>query len=309
MINHRLTVVVWFVLLLIGVGAAASDVPESVRVERVLTAGQGDSSTMAVGAAQAQADEISPTGSLPLEVGNQWTYKHRYLNFSYEGNWREQNPEIRILFEVPGGYRHPPDSLLWGERSLTIEITHTEMIDGWEYFVFSHADYDWPPLPNLFWAGQKVRLSDEGVLLFRWNGQDVPLYDLNFQHPGRYSIPAYPLREDLVTKLGVGRYMVGQRVIRFRVSHPEPNLPNNMRGLSGISIWVLLGYGLACSEYYYRGDPFGFGAHLLFLNDLEAISAIISGEAVSYYQAVRGYFDTHVQSNSWGQLKRAFWPR
>ena len=42
--------VVWFVLLLIGVGAAASDVPESVRVERVLTADQIDSSTVAVGA-------------------------------------------------------------------------------------------------------------------------------------------------------------------------------------------------------------------------------------------------------------------
>ena len=50
MINNRLTVVVWFVLLLIGVGAAASDVPESVRVERVLTADQIDSSTVAVGA-------------------------------------------------------------------------------------------------------------------------------------------------------------------------------------------------------------------------------------------------------------------
>lgn len=266
---------------------------------------------------QAQADEIPLTDLVPLEVGNQWTYKHRYLNFSYQGNWREQNPEIRMLFEIPGGYYHPPDSLRWGERELTIEITHTEMIDGLEYFVFSHADYDWPPLPTLFWAGQKVRLSDEGVLLFRWNGQDVPLYDLNFQHTGRYSIPAYPLREYLVTKLNVRRLdRVGRGIqINLTVTHPELNLPNNMQGLSGISIWVVLGYGLACSEYYYITSDFllweglFLETHLFFLNDLEAISAIISGEAVSYKQALRGDFNTHVQSSSWGQLKRAFRPR
>ncbi len=197
--------------------------------------------------------EERPTDLLPLEVGNQWTYKQRYLNLAYSGSWWERNPEIRILFEVPGGYRHPPDSLLSGEREFTIEITHTEMIDGWEYFVFSHADYDWPPLPTLFWAGQKVRLSDEGVLLFRWNGQDVPLYDLNPQHPSRYSIPAYPLREDLVTKLAVGRYRHESQIgIRFGVTYPELNLPNNMRGFSGIDILVLPGYGLTCNESYYR---------------------------------------------------------
>lgn len=100
-----------------------------------------------------------------------------------------------MLFEIPGypydNPEFPPDFFSWG-RELTIEITHTEMIDDLEYFVFSRPDYDGPPLLNLFWAGQKVRLSDEGVLLFRWNGQDVPLYDLNFQHPSRYPIPAYP---------------------------------------------------------------------------------------------------------------------
>ena len=268
-------------------------------------------------AVQAQADEITSADFVPLEVGNQWTYKQRYKNFSYRGSWWDQNPEIRILFEVPGGYRHPPDSLLWGEREFTIEITHTEVIDGLEYFVFSRADYDWPPLPNLFWAGQKVRLSDEGVLLFRWNGQDVPLYDLNFQHPGRYSIPAYPLREDLVTKLDVRRWnrRERQRLINFTVTYPELNLPNNMQGLTGISVWVLPRYGLACNEHYYTSDDLSAlgipwsQVHLFFLNDLEAISAIISGEEVSYKQALRGDFDTHVQSSSWGQLKRAFRPR
>ena len=265
--------------------------------------------------------EGNPTDFLPLQVGNQWTYKHRYLNFSYERVWwQDQNPEIRMLFEIPGypydNHEFPPDSLRGGKRELTIEITHTEMIDGLEYFVFSHADYDWPPLPNLFWAGQQVRLSDEGVLLFRWNEQDVPLYDLNFQHPRSYSIPAYPIREDLVTRLDVWRSnrLEGQRLINF-TAYPEINLPANMQNLSSTSIAILPGYGLFCSESYYEesasifGEGFFSDIRPLFFSELDPISAIISGEEVSYEQARRGDFDTHVQSSSWGQLKRMFRPR
>ena len=183
----------------------------------------------------------NPTALLPLEVGNQWTYKHRYENYAYSSGWLDPNPEIRMLFEIPGrlydNQEGLPDSLLWVERELTIEITHTEMIDGFEYFVFSHADYDWPPTPTLFWAGQKVRLSDEGVLLFRWNGQDVPLYDLNPQHPGSYSIPSYPLREDLVTKLYVWRPNRNENQIQITFyAGYEINLPNNMGSFIGIRV-------------------------------------------------------------------------
>ena len=265
-------------------------------------------------AVQAQAD------SVPLEVGNQWTYKHLYGNYSYE--WRrELAPEARTLFELPGypydNPGHPPDSLLWVDREFTIEITHTEMIDGWEYFVFSRADYDWPPLPNLFWAGQQVRLSDEGVLLFRRNGQDVPLYDLNFHHLGSYSIPAYPIRDDLVTKLDVRRWNRDESYIEIKFTvTPAINLPNNMPNDSSTFIRVLPGYGLVSySEFYYGNASFSlFGEGLffepvfLFHNTLRPISAIISGEAVSYDQVPRRR-NTHVQSSSWGQLKRVFLPR
>ena len=274
-----------------------------------------------VQSAQAQAADITPTGSLPLEVGNQWTYEHRYFNRSYEwGWWWDQNPEIRMLFEIPDSLYDnpgsPPHSLRYAERELTIEITHTEMIDGLEYFVFSQADYDWPPLPTLFWAGQKVRLSNEGVLLFRWNGQDVPLYDFNPQHPRSYSIPAYPIREDLVTKLYVWRQNRNENQIETIFSAlPEINLPNSMHGLAGSGIRFLPRYGLAYygETYHQRSDLFlwlgsSFEIHLFFHNILDPISAIISGEVVSYDQVLRRR-NTHVQSSSWGQLKRAFRPQ
>ena len=262
--------------------------------------------------------ERSPTALLPLQVGNQWTYKHRYENYAYgSGWWRNQNPEIRI--QIPA-YPYDndesiPDSLLWIERELTIEITHTEAIDGLEYFVFSHADYDWPPIPNLFWAGQQVRLSDEGVLLFRWNGQDVPLYDLNFQHPGSYSISAYPIREDVSTKLDISRRVKDGQII-FDFLYPElPTIPDMTVYRN---VWFQPRYGLShyAEEYYQQvrlnffGGDFTWGEDIRFaINLVRPISAIISGEAVSYEQARRGDFDTHVQSSSWGQLKRAFRPR
>lgn len=265
---------------------------------------------------QAQAAEITPTDFAPLEVGNQWTYKHQYETYS-SGWWWNQTPEIRI--QIPA-YPYDsdafiPDSLLWVERELTIEITHTEMVDGLEYFVFSHADYDWPPIPKLFWAGQQVRLSDEGVLLFRWNGQDVPLYDLNFQHPRSYSISTYPIREDVSTKLDISRRVGDDGQVIFDFLFPElPTIPDM---IIFRNVFFLPRYGLsAYANEYYKEGSFDLGGGLIWeettrfvINMLRPISAIISGEAVSYEQARRGDFDTHVQASLWGQLKRAFRPR
>ena len=264
--------------------------------------------------------EGRPTDFLPLQVGNQWTYKHRYENYANFSELRDLKPEIRI--QIPGypygNYGLPPDSLRWVERALTIEITHTEMIDGLEYFVFSHADYDWPPIPNLFWAGQQVRLSDEGVLLFRWNEQDVPLYDLNFQHPSSYSISTYPIRGDVSTKLDISRRVGDDGQIIFDFLYPElPTIPNMTVYRN---VFFLPRYGLSAyaNEYYGEssvslpdfGGGFSWGEITRFvINILRPISAIISGEEVSYEQARRGDFDTHVQASPWGQLKRVFRPR
>lgn len=269
-----------------------------------------------VQSAQAQTAEIeiTPTDFVPLEVGNQWTYKHDYFNTSYERTeWREWNPEVRMLFEIPGysydSPESPPDSLLWVDRELTIEITHTEMIDGSEYFVFSRADYDWPPLPELFWAGQKVRLSGEGVLLFRWNGQDVPLYDLNPQRPSKYLILAYPIREGIFTKLDIeGKRTWDGKNISFRITFPEIY---SIYSPKTIRIRFKAGYGPVYNEYYDIATGFDgaiFRENVpFFWNSLIPISAIISGASVSYKQTLIG--NTHVQSSSWGQLKRVFRPR
>ena len=112
--------------------------------------------------------ELNPLEYVPLTVGNSWTYEHVYTSALHG---------IEELLPLEDEWSFPPDSLLLPERTVTIEITHTEVIDGLEYFVFSDADYDWPPFPSFFWEGKKVRLSDEEILMFRWDGQDIPVYD------------------------------------------------------------------------------------------------------------------------------------
>ena len=167
-----------------------------------------------------------------MQVGNQWTYEQNYANSFYnrfeivEGVVRQYvsrgekasfaplDPEwtrIRAAWEIPGyplTDRYEPESplfdLLYIDRELTLEITHTETIEGHAYFVFSEPA-DWRPVPTLCLAGQKVRFSDEGVLLVRQQEQDISLYDFvppytPFTGPDyvtkNYTTPAYPMRYD-----------------------------------------------------------------------------------------------------------------
>ena len=51
----------------------------------------------------------------------------------------------------------------------------------------------------------KVRFSDEGTLLFRWNGQDIPFYA--FQEDKPYITPEFPVlqNENLPVEYTIGR--------------------------------------------------------------------------------------------------------
>ncbi len=170
------------------------------------------------------AIEFNVTDFVPLEVGNRWTFSHGYRNEMYDQwyflwddsdgeNWSEEEAEYWEAyfspFRVPGDTllgKSPPDEIDTPDRSLThpdpkqftLEITHTEFIDGFEYFVFNEPPYDWPPLPGfgvvwneqwdpdkgLFFAGNKVRLSEDGVLFFRLDGVDVPVFDFRMPSIG-----------------------------------------------------------------------------------------------------------------------------
>ena len=228
------------------------------------------------------AIELNPLDYVPLEVGNRWTYEHSYWSW-------------------------PRDA----EKVLTIEITHTEVIDGLEYFVFSDADYAWPPLPDFFWAGKKVRLSDEGFLVFRWNGQDRSVYDF-----GRLDNP-YEYIGTLPSEFHAARVMgfsvEGTVEVYFTRFYAQFRLSRvifvfSYRDIIGISHFpleggshFLQGYGLG-DVYNYRE---GFGEPIppiTYRNDLRPISATISGEEIVYEQVHALFYEPHFESTELGQV-------
>ena len=293
-------------------------------------------------AAQEEGDfEGSPTDFLPLQVGNQWTYQHWYVNSYYNtfeivegvvrkyagwGAGREYDsldPEwtrIRAVWEVPGyplTDRYDRESLffdsLYYEGELTLEITHAEMIEGHTYFVFGKPS-DWPPVPTLCLAGQKVRFSDAGVLLVRQQKQDIPLYDFSppytpFTFPDYvtkdYTTPAYSVLYDaydpVSLPLTMRRFFLFDRafVSSFSV-HADLSAFGNLGG-----VYFLANYGLAQYEILDFSEPGDFPSSE---NTLYPVSAVIDGQTIEYPSALPlGY--THVQPTSWGQLKARHGPR
>ena len=86
---------------------------------------------------------------LPLAVGNSW----RYVHTKYDASTYEQL------------YHH----------QVAISISHTEVIEGHTYHVFTDVPYDEPPVPFFCVAGKRVRWEGDR-LLFRERDQDVALF-------------------------------------------------------------------------------------------------------------------------------------
>ena len=229
----------------------------------------------AAGAARETAEdaiEINPLDYVPLEVGNRWTYEHRYFNDAHS---------IGEPFAIPGyPPGDPPDSLTRANKIVTIEITHTEVIDGVEYFVFSDADYAWPPLPDFFWGGKKVRLSDEGFLVFHWNGQELPVYD--FGHPSNY---------EYTSTLPIGSGTTEADLYSFYAQYRRSRVHFSLGRYSlyhGAEIIFLQEYGVGQTYIEFYLWPRAC-AQFHFLNELIPISATISGEEIVYEQVYLSY--------------------
>ena len=295
----------------------------------------------------------SPMDFLPLEVGNQWTYEHGYGNLSYElrhgfeFDYFDPVEQLayRLRTEIPGypvfvtDFDLPPEDLLYpDDRELTLEITHTETIEGHEYFVFSEPPYDWPPVPTLCLVGQKVRFSDDGVLLVRQLGQDIPLYDfsqLQLDTYTAYDTPAFPVLYDndaqnpVWLRLSILRHLWDTRAhpewwssffppplsfgpafaTEFGVHVVKSTVERRPRTYGDVSFskhplfgWVafVANYGLV--NYYVAGDP-GYGWAIVFENEIRPVSAVIGGEEIAYPNFPYGGVYTSVQPTSWAQLK------
>lgn len=260
---------------------------------------------------------------LPLQVGNKWTYEHVYDNSYYYYAHRGlkwwytdlsplQKAIVRIVLEVPGypyfpdsfdtdeawgNRQHPPDSITRIVRRFTIEITHTE---GHTYFVFSDVDYDWPPVPNLFFAGKKVGVT--GYF------PSADLYRFSPHHICPYFIPDYPLLDDRNHRgtLRVQRELWhaddDQIPIYFK---PPASLSQeaaasfrfSSEGIDLGEVWFVSGYGLAI----YNLQAWGYGQDIPIRNQIYPVSAVIDGKEIEYPLNIPEW--THVQPTSWGQVK------
>lgn len=308
-------------------------------------------STLLALPADAQIDiEASPMEFLPLEIGNQWTYEHFYQNrfhfyedflYGYDYPWAApgssvQQAVVRALLEIPGFPFYPDDQgkRYWFDhlddleryqdpplRELTIEITHTEIIEGQEYFVFSDVGYDWPPVPNFFLAGQTVRFSDEGALLFRWNGQDIPFYI--FQEDAYYITPAYPVlhNENLpvkhtlwhrspLTGLKLPPSLSMASAVAFDVSWleglPKADWLNYHEDAVELGrVGFVSGYGLVFYDMVLWASNWGPSnvPVLDFGNSILPVSAVIGGRKLEVSYEPFRFKWTNVQPTSWGQLK------
>ena len=291
--------------------------------------------------AQDEVDfEGSPMDFLPLQVGNQWTYEQHYLNSLYNrfeivegvvrdytgwGGGQEYDPlgsawvRIRAAWEIPGyplTARYEPEpsffDSLYYERELTLEITHTETIEGHAYFVFSKPS-DWPPVPTLCLAGQKVRFSDAGVLLVRQQEQDIPLYDFAppytpFSDPDYvtkdYTTPPYPVLYEAYNLVSLP-LEIGRAFFYDRAFVPCFSTKGNLGFVCFLPNYGLAKYGISAFL-----DPGDFPSSE---NTLYPVSAVIDGQAIEYpydpYDSYPGYTHTHVRPTSWGQLKARHRPR
>ena len=228
------------------------------------------------------AIELNPLDFVPLAVGNRWMYKHVYINYMH-GHGEP--------FDIPGyPPGSPPDSLTFAEKIVTIEITHTEVIDGLEYFVFSDTEYAWPPLPYFFWGGKKVRLSAEGSLVFRWNGQDIPVYDFG------PTSNTHAYTRTLPRESGTVEVRLNRSYGPYRLSRVFFHLSNTPYGEAGIAFLQDYGVGII----YIEVEELTSCGGASFLNELVPISATISGEEIAYEQ-VRSFYQSF-KSTELGQV-------
>ena len=219
-----------------------------------------------------------PEEFLPLAVGNSWTY-----DYLYEAD--EGSLEI-----------------------VTIEITHTEEIDGHRYFVFSAMPYDWPPVPYFFLAGKKVRFAADGRLMERRAEGETFLFHFGLEHNETYALaesePDTVVSANTFITSSQGRksfslwgdYSFFESEIRDDTAKRffEPFQPE-FRSAS-----FILGLGLY--EFYIsiKNEDYPVLLSRLFLQ-----YAIINGQRLRY-DARLG--PTSVAPTSWGRLKRLFNP-
>ena len=270
------------------------------------------------GVLPAAATDYQASDYLPLAVGNSWTYEHEYHGanvdlLNYAPYW-DQWPALDEPFIFP---------------EFTIEVLHTEVIDGKTYYVISDMPADWPPAPPHFIAGKKLRWegthlmerTDEGEqATFRFDATSA-----DYTWPTTDRSPLYYLLSNGITAYRYRAYLFEISNL-FRITYLVSTTEGNdqvsveaglkpvpwyyftldsyaARKLSHDPDWdfvpyrscnFLAGYGvLACEA----------GKFSVLTNYLVPLRAVIGGTPVEFADAL---IPTGISPSSWGQIKQSW---
>ena len=233
------------------------------------------------GVLPAVATDYQASDYLPLAVGNSWTYKHKYSDLISRSDWRDSFPayfDQRPALDEP--FRLP---------EFTISVLNTEVIDGKTYYVISDMPANWPPAPQHFIAGKKLRW--EGThLMERIAYGEQAIYRFDGDNEAGYTIPTDEVVD--VFKVEVRSTPVPRYLFSFISFNWEWS-----RGW-GWGVDFLAGYGIGSGLFNVTG-----GDERIFNNRIDAIRAVLGGVTVEYKDAPN---PTSSSSSSWGQVKQSW---
>ncbi len=219
------------------------------------------------GVLPAAATDYQASDYLPLAVGNSWTYEHIYHDY-----------KDREMIQWPAYTAQFPE-----EPQFTIRVERTEVIDGKTYYVLSDMPTNWPPAPPHFIAGKKLRWEGTHLMERTADGEQA-LYRFDGANEIGYAIS---------TDEGASRVTV--KILPEPVPEYAFYFHGNFEGIQVIGF--LAGYGIDIGGWnIYTTD------HPLFINDIDALRAVIGGTSVEYKDAL---IPTASQSSSWGQVKQS----
>jgi len=228
----------------------------------------------------------TPEEFFALIVGNSWTYTHLYNDL-----FGEVGPQPEFI-----------------EKEITLSITHTEEIDTFTYFVLSEMPYDWPPAPDFFLAGRKIRLNQQGILVERREDKEYSLFNLHF-----VTDP-----EDTTWSSGSVRLVGGGKKADELFWGQFIDFFSHEMGQSDIfavgdeSARYRVNVKQAAFRQFYGPEFFSFNVwaptdfNISHSNELIPKYALLNGERIDFSDV--GGVDprlTSVKANSWGQLKKS----
>ena len=231
----------------------------------------------------AQEPTFEAARSLPLAVGNSWTFGHLVIDEKLE---RLGSPDLWTAYDPYS----PPD-----EHTVTISILRSEIIDQETYYVFSEMPDNWPPAPPHFLAGRRVRWEGND-LMQRDSTGELSIFRFS-QKSGSYSIPS--TEEDTEVRLTVWLSPLSST---FSLSGHDHGLSADDGFPTSLIVhprWVKFvdGHGMTeASEQLWIGD------NQLFENTLKLVGATINGTTLLYGDALLRSI-TSSSTSSWGEMK------